>query len=146
MSNAIVWTKLRRAVCVCRMITRVGAFESWWSKLTFEYPSYGLATSRKFSAGVWNFLRRKFGVSKTAINRRFQTLRRYIEKKRRFLMAGWMCLKDKIRRTPPPKSPILEGGVYLYGYIKKFWSNRYTSKNILKFSTILDSEKDFGDQ
>ena len=85
MSNAIGWTNPRKLSCVCRMITRVCALESLWSKLTSEYPSYGLATSRKFSAGVWNFVRRKLGVSKTAKNHRFQTLRRYIGKNRRFL-------------------------------------------------------------
>ena len=75
---ASLYSTVTVAVCVCRMITRVGAFESWWSKLTFEYPSYGLATPRKFSAAVWSCKRWKFGVSKIAINHTFQPFRKYI--------------------------------------------------------------------
>ena len=53
------------------------------------------------------------------------------------------ALKDKIRRNALLQNRRFWKGVYLCGYIKKFWSNRWTSKNIFEDLSFLDSEKVF---
>ena len=45
------WTKKVRERCNHPIDMKVGAFESLSLEVTFEYPSYGSATQRKFSTG-----------------------------------------------------------------------------------------------
>ena len=63
-----LWTKVVWQLSNCRIDMRVGAFESLWSELTSEYPSYGLLTSRKFSASAWSWVYVILGCSKRAQN------------------------------------------------------------------------------
>ena len=62
------WTKLVRASCIASNLTRVRAFERLLAGVSFKYPSYGLATSRKFSVGTWSWGPPNFWVSKRAQN------------------------------------------------------------------------------
>ena len=62
------WTKKVRAPCIPSNLMRVRAFERLLTGVSFKYPSYGLATSRKFSVGTWSWGPPNFWVSKRAQN------------------------------------------------------------------------------